>query len=129
MLVSNDNTYADANISIVGQYHINISLLYFLGGPRLLHECNGMLLMLYWSVVAGAILCAAACWGAGIKATDAITLKELIRKAGSVAGSQLEELLGQRLATKLLGVMDNPSHHIMIYRQISDNIQSMLILQ
>ena len=65
------------------------------------------------SVVASAILCAVVCWSAGIKANDANRLNDPIRKAGSVVGSRsatLEEVVKQRMSTKLLVIMDNTSH-------------------
>ena len=48
-------------------------------------------------------------WGAGIKAKDNNSLNKLIKKAGSVVGSELvtlEEVVEDRMLSKLLAIMD-----------------------
>lgn len=68
--------------------------------------------MFYKSVVVSTIVFAEVSWGAGIKEKDVNRLKKLIRKAESVVGSNLatlEEMM-DRMVTKLLVIMDNPSY-------------------
>ena len=53
------------------------------------------------------------CWGGSIKEGDKKRLNRLIKKAGSVLGTTLdtvEEVANNRIRTKLLAIMDNPSH-------------------
>ena len=69
--------------------------------------------MFYQSVVASTIFFAVVSWGAGIKAKDANRLNKLIKKAGSVVGSELitlEEVVEDRMLSKLLAIMDPASH-------------------
>ena len=72
-----------------------------------------MLQMFYQSVVASTIFFTVVSWGAGIKAKDANRLNKLIKKAGSVVGSELvtlEEVVEDRMLSKLLAIMDPASH-------------------
>ena len=53
------------------------------------------------------------CWGTVIKVRHTNRLNEMIRKTGSVVGSQLatfDEVVEQRMLTKLLAIMDNTSN-------------------
>ena len=51
-----------------------------------------MLRMFYRSVVESALFYAVACWGGSIKKRDVSRLDKLVRKAGSVVGTELESL-------------------------------------
>ncbi|TWW73405.1 hypothetical protein D4764_15G0007990 [Takifugu flavidus] len=75
--------------------------------------CSRMLHMFYQSVMASTTFFAVACFGAGIKAKDANSLKKLIKKAGSVVGyklANLDEVVRDRMVSKVWTIMDNPSH-------------------
>lgn len=64
-------------------------------------------------LVASTVLYAVVCWGEGIKAMDANRLNTLIKKAGSVIGSQrvtLEEVEEDRTLAKLLVILENTSY-------------------
>ena len=68
--------------------------------------------MFYQSVVASTIFFTVVSWGAGIKAKDANRLNKLIKKAGSVVGSErvtLKEVVGDRMLAKLLTTPLTPS--------------------
>ena len=59
------------------------------------------------------LLYAVVCWGGSIKKRDAGRLDRLVRKAGSVAGVELESLTSvaeKRAVSKLLSVMDCDRH-------------------
>ena len=69
--------------------------------------------MFYKSVVESVIFFAVACWGGNIKKRDASRLDKLVRKAGSVVGTELESLASvaeRRVLSKLLAIMNNPEH-------------------
>ena len=70
------------------------------------------------------IFFAVACWGGNIKKRDASRLDKLVRKAGSVLGTELESLASmadRRVLCKLLSIMNNSEHplHSTIDRQRS----------
>ena len=80
--------------------------------------------MFYESVVASTIFFAVVSWVAGIKAKDANRLNKLIKKAGSVVGSELvtpEEVAEDRRLGSLMVIMDNVSHPI---HQTLDKLKS-----
>ncbi len=56
---------------------------------------------------------AVACWGCSIRKRDAGRLDKLVRKAGSVVGTELEALTttaDNRTLSRLDSIMDNNSH-------------------
>ena len=94
-------------------YKKGLRRLYFLRRLRSFNICNQMLQMFYESVVVSTIFFAVVSWGAGIKAKDTNRVNKLIKKAGSVVGSQfvtLEEVVEDRMLAKLLVIMDNVFH-------------------
>ena len=99
------------NIDVL--YKKGQSRLYFLRRLSSFGVCRTLLNRFYQSVVASTILYAVVCWGGSIKEGDRKRLNRLIKKAGSVLGTTLdtvEEVANNRTRTKLLAIMDNPSH-------------------
>ena len=69
--------------------------------------------MFYQSVMASVLFFGIACWGGHNRASDTHDLDRLVRRAGSVVGSQLEgvEVVARkRTASKLDSILKNPSH-------------------
>ncbi|KAI3351105.1 hypothetical protein L3Q82_005675 [Scortum barcoo] len=86
--------------------------------------CKKLLQIFYQSVVVIALLYAVVCWGRSLKKKDAARLDKLVRKAGSVVGTELDSLTSvaeRRTLNRLLTIIDNPSHplHSAISRQRS----------
>ena len=88
------------NVSLIRKSLLNLRRF------RSSNICNQMF---YLSVVASTIFSAVVSWVAGIRAKDAIILIKLIKKAGTVVGSELvtlEEVAEDIMLAKLLAVMD-----------------------
>jgi len=69
--------------------------------------------MFYQSVVASILFYAVVCWGGNSKKRDASRLDRLVRRAGSVVGSELDSLAivaEKRTLDKLLSILDNANH-------------------
>ncbi|KAI3353867.1 hypothetical protein L3Q82_005075 [Scortum barcoo] len=90
-----------------GQSH-----LYFLRRLASFNICKKLLQIFYQSVVASALLYAVVCWGGSLKKKDtACRLDKLVRKAGSVVGTELDSLTSvaeRRTLNRLLSIIDNP---------------------
>ena len=89
------------------------SRLYFLRRLRSFNVCNKLLCMFYQSVVASVLFYAVVCWGGSIKKRDAGRLDRLVRKAGAVAGMELDTLATmaeRRTLSRLLTILDNDHH-------------------
>lgn len=72
-----------------------------------------MLNAFYHSIVESALFFAVSCWGSGMKAADEDRINKLLKKAGSVLGSNLDPVRAvaeRRMLKRLLAIMDNPSH-------------------
>ena len=109
------------------------SCLYFLRRLASFKVCKKLLQMFYQSVVASALLYAVVCWGGSLKKRDAARLDKLVRKAGSVVGSELDSLTSvaeRRTLNRLLSIIDNPQHplHNTISRQRSSFSDRLLSL-
>ncbi|KAK3537287.1 hypothetical protein QTP70_006980 [Hemibagrus guttatus] len=84
--------------------------LYFLRRLASFNICKKMLQMFYQTVVASALFYAAVCWGGSIKKKDASRLDKLVRKAGSIVGSELDSLTSvveRQMLSRLLSIIDN----------------------
>lgn len=71
--------------------------------------------------------------GGNIKKQDASRLDKLVRKAGSVVGTELDSLITvaeRRVLSKLLSIMENPLHPLnsIILRQRSSFSDRLLLL-
>ena len=93
-------------------YKKSQSRLHFLRRLRSFGVCSTMLSVFHQSVVGGGggLFFAVACWGSGIKATDAGRIDKLLKKAGSVLGVSLDPVgtvAERRVLAKLLAIMDN----------------------
>ena len=92
------------------------SRLYFLRRLASFNVCKEMLRMFYRSVVESALFYVMACWGGGggsIKKKDASRLNKLVRKAGSIVGTELESMTSmaeRRALIRLLSIKNNPEH-------------------
>ena len=87
--------------------------LCFLRRRRPFNVCSKLLWMFYQSVVAGVLFYAVVCWGGSTKKRDAGRLERLVRKAGSVVGTELKcitSVSDKRTLSKLLTIMDNDWH-------------------
>ncbi|KAI3373990.1 hypothetical protein L3Q82_022555 [Scortum barcoo] len=87
------------------------SRLYFLRRLASFNICKKLLQIFYQSVVASALLYAVVCWGGSLKKKDAARLDKLVRKAGSVVGTELDSLTSvaeRRTLNRLLSIIDNP---------------------
>ncbi|KAI3361742.1 hypothetical protein L3Q82_001955 [Scortum barcoo] len=109
------------------------SRLYFLRRLASFNICKKLLQIFYQSVVASALLYAVVCWGGSLKKKDAARLDKLVRKAGSVVGTELDSLTSvaeRRTLNRLLSIIDNPSHplHSAISRQRSSFSDRLLSL-
>ncbi|XP_051278345.1 uncharacterized protein LOC127375945 [Dicentrarchus labrax] len=109
------------------------SRLYFLRRLASFNICKKLLQIFYQTVVASALFYTAVCWGGSIKKKDASRLDKLVRKAGSVLGTELDRLTSvaeRRALNRLLSIMDNPLHplHSTIYRQRSSFSDRLLSL-
>lgn len=83
------------------------------GGWRPSTSAKKQLLTFSQTFVASALFCAVVCWGGSIKRRDVSRLDKLVRKLGSVVGTQLESLASvaeQQALSRLLSIMDNPLH-------------------
>ena len=81
--------------------------------PTAINVCNELLCMFYQSVVASVLFYAVVCWGGSIKKRDAGRLDRLVRKAGAVAGTELDSLITvaeRRTLSRLLTILDNVHH-------------------
>ena len=109
------------------------SRLYFLRRLASFNICKKLLQIFYQSVVASALMYAVVCWGGSLKKKDAARLDKLVRKAGSVVGTELDSLTSvaeRRALNKLLSIADNPHHplHGAISRQRSSFSDRLLSL-
>lgn len=89
------------------------SRLYFLRRLGSFNICKKLLQMFYQSVVASVLFYAVVCWGGSSKRRDAGRLDRLVRRAGSVVGSELDSLVtvAERWTLdKLLSILDNAHH-------------------
>ena len=89
------------------------SRLYFLRRLRSFNVCSKLLGLFYQFVVASVLFYAVVCWGGSTKKRDAGRLEKLIKKAGSVVGTELEcvtSVADKRTLSKLLTIMDNGNH-------------------
>lgn len=96
-------------------YRKDLSRLYFIRRLKSFKVCNKMLLTFYQSILASIIFFGVVCLGTGNNTKDASRPNKMLRKVESVVSSwlvNLEEVLEQRMPTKLLGVMDNTSHPV-----------------
>jgi len=103
----------DWSVIAASIYRKTQSRLYFLRRLRSFNICSTMMWMFYESVVTSSIFCAVVCWGSNMKVADSNTLDKLIRRAGSILGEELDPLLvvaERRMLSKLLSILDNPSH-------------------
>ncbi|GAA6098691.1 atrial natriuretic peptide receptor 3 [Tachysurus ichikawai] len=66
--------------------------MYFLGKLASFNICKKLLQMFYQTVVASAFFYATLCWGGSIKKKDASHLDKLVKKAGSVVGTELDRM-------------------------------------
>ncbi|XP_059801863.1 uncharacterized protein LOC132378747 [Hypanus sabinus] len=110
------------------------SRLYFLRRPASFNVCSEMLKMFYRSVVESALFFVVACSGGSIKKRDASRLNKLVRKAGSVAGTELESMTSvaeRRALSRLQSIMENPEYplHSTIQRQRSSFSGRLLTMQ
>ncbi|KAK3557940.1 hypothetical protein QTP86_003864 [Hemibagrus guttatus] len=79
-----------ANMNALGRR--GQSWLYFLRRLESFDICKKLLQMFYLTVVASALFYAAVFWGGSIEKKDASGLDNLVRKAGSIVGSELDSL-------------------------------------
>ncbi|KAK3516898.1 hypothetical protein QTP70_028267, partial [Hemibagrus guttatus] len=68
------------------------SRLYFLRRLASFNICKKLLHMLYQTVVVSALFYVAVCWGGSIKKKDSSCLDKLMRKTGSIVGTELDSL-------------------------------------
>ena len=110
------------------------SRLYFLRRLASFNVCKEMLTMFYRSVMESALFFVVACWGGSIKKRDALRLDKLVRKAGSLVGTELERMTfgaERRALSRLRSIMENPEHplHSTSQRQSSSFSSRLLSLQ
>ena len=89
------------------------SRLYFLRRLGSFNICKKLLQMFYQSVVASVLFYAVVCWGGSSKKRDSARLDRLVRRAGSVVGTELDSLVTvaeRRTLDKLLSILDNAHH-------------------
>lgn len=89
--------------------------LYFPRKLRCFNVCRKMLEISYQSVGASAIYFAVVCWAGSISVRDASRMNELIHKAGTIIGKNLEvfePVRDRRSLDKLLSITNNPSHFL-----------------
>ena len=80
---------------------------------RSFNVCSKLLCTFYQSAVASVIFYAVVCWGGSIKKKDAGRLDRLVKKAGSVAGLELEGITAiaeKRTLNGLLTILDKDCH-------------------
>lgn len=73
--------------------------------------------MFYQSIVASVVFPAVACWGGGTRTCSANKLGELVRRARSVVGKELDSLEAvteKRMRGRLRIIMDDPSHPLYV---------------
>ena len=83
------------------------SRLYFLRRLGSFNICKKLLQMFYQSVVASVRFYAVVCWGGSSRRRDAGRLDRLVRRAGSVVGTELDSLVTvaeRRTPDKLLSI-------------------------
>ena len=89
------------------------SRLYFLRRLGSFNICKKLLQMFYQSMVASVLFFAVVCWGGSSKKRDAARLDRLVRRAGSVVGTELDSLVTvaeRRTLDKLLSILENTHH-------------------
>ncbi|KAI3353874.1 hypothetical protein L3Q82_005082 [Scortum barcoo] len=89
------------------------SQLYFLRRLRSFNICPLLLRSVYHMVVANALFFAVVCWGEGLRTADKNRLNKLIKKAGSVVGTELpllQQVTEGRMLSKLQAILTNASH-------------------
>lgn len=89
------------------------SRLYFLRRLGSFNIYKKLLQMFYQSVVASVLFYAVVCWGGSSKKRDTGRLDRLVRRAGSVVGTELDSLVTvaeRRTLDKLLSILDNTHH-------------------
>ena len=106
--------------------------MYFLRRLRSFNICKKLLGIFYQSVVASILSYAVACWGGSTSKGDFSRLEKLIRRAGSVVGTELDPLVTvaeRRTMHKLLAILDNASHplHTVISSQRSRFSERLLL--
>uniref|UniRef100_A0A8C4T3P3 Reverse transcriptase domain-containing protein n=1 Tax=Erpetoichthys calabaricus TaxID=27687 RepID=A0A8C4T3P3_ERPCA len=109
------------------------SRLYFLRRLVSFNICNKMLQMFYQMAVVSALFYAVVCWGGSIKKKDASRLDKLVRKAGSIVGTEMDSFTSvaeRRVLKRLLSIMENPMHPLnsVISRQKSSFSDRLLSL-
>ncbi|KAI3367324.1 hypothetical protein L3Q82_008367 [Scortum barcoo] len=94
-------------------YRKGQSRLYFLRRLRSFNICPPLLQSVYHTVVASALFFAVVCWGEGLRTADKNRLNKLIKKAGSVVGTELpllQQVTEGRMLSKLQAILTNASH-------------------
>ena len=69
--------------------------------------------MFYQSVMASVLFFGITCWGGNNRASDTLNLDRLVRRAGSIVGSELEGVgvvARRRTSSKLDSILKNTSH-------------------
>lgn len=107
----------DWSINSEALYKKGQSRLYFLRRLKSFNVCNRLLVMFYQAVMASVLFYAVSCWGGSIKKRDSGRLDRLVRKAGSVVGTELETLTTtaeSRTLNRLDAIMNNQEHPLYI---------------
>ncbi|XP_051807248.1 uncharacterized protein LOC127534909 [Acanthochromis polyacanthus] len=109
------------------------SCMYFLRRLAPFNICKKPQQIFYQSEVASALMYAVVCWGSSLKKKHAARLDKLVRKVGSVVGTELDSLTSEaerQTLNRLLSIIDNPSHplHSSISRQRSSFSDRLLSL-
>ena len=87
--------------------------LYQLRRLKSFEICGTLLRMVYQSVVASVLFYAVVCWGGNTKKRDTNRLDKLVKRASSVIGEQMEDIVTvqeRRSLDRLLSIMDNVRH-------------------
>ncbi len=118
------NSKLDRSENTLAVYKKGQSRLHFLRRLRSFDVRGPMLNAFYHSVVESALFFAVTCWGSSMKAADENKINKLLKKAGSVLGTNLDSVsvvAERRMLNRLLAIMDNPSHplHNTLARQRS----------
>ena len=96
------------------------SRLFFLRRLRSFDVCKRLLTQFYHSIVASVLFFSVAVWGGGLRQADKGKLNKLVKKANSVVGGGLDSLevvAERRMSSKLMSILDNPSHPL--FRELS----------
>lgn len=87
--------------------------------------------MFYRSVVVSILFCTVVCWGGSASKRDTSRIEELMRRASSAVGMELDSLVTvaeKRTLNKLLGIMNDASHPVHTVSKQRSRLSGRLLL-